>query len=171
MRQGAGVGMAYKRPINEVMREFTAEHPGEVDKLTPEQLAERIGYSLGAVREYFRAQEDARRYQKTQEEEERIRALETGAVTFVTSSGSARVIYYPLLGEAKIISSHIRRRQYPLRYPQEDRGGLLLSSQDTIEIGIYLLGLQPHIRDVLAKKEESRPSIAEEEASLSDDDL
>jgi hypothetical protein len=29
----------------------------------------------------------------------------------------------------------------------------LLSPQDAIEIGIYLLGLQPHIRDVLARRD------------------
>ena len=35
--------------------------------------------------------------------------------------------------------------------------GLLLSPEDAIEIGIYLLGLQPHIREVLARKEKAAP--------------
>ena len=35
----------------------------------------------------------------------------------------------------------------------QEAPSLLLSPQDAIEIGIYLLGLQPHIRDVLARKE------------------
>jgi hypothetical protein len=37
---------------------------------------------------------------------------------------------------------------------------LLLSPQDAIEIGIYLLGLQPHIRDVIARKDKVVPQDA-----------
>ncbi len=161
--------MANKKTFEQAYHEFAVQHPGEADTLTPEQLAERTGYSLGAVRDYFRVQENRRRQRKQEEEEQQIRALEAGAVTFVTSSGAARVIYYPLLGEAKISSNHARNRHYPSN-SWEDRDALLLSSQDTIEIGIYLLGLQPHIRDVLARKEKTALPAVEPDTSLPTDD-
>jgi len=154
--------MAYKRTFEQVYREFAAEHPDVVDTLTMEQLAERTGYSVSAVRDHFRVQESIRSQKKAREEEEQIRALEAGAVTFVTSSGSARVMYYPLLGETRMYSSNLRKREYPSTssWGQREVPSLLFSPQDTIEIGIYLLGLQPHTRDVLTRKEQVSPFAA-----------
>jgi len=51
---------------------------------------------------------------------------------------------------------HAVHRKRPNRWSDPRRWGevsLLLSPQDAIEIGISLLGLQPHIRDVLARRE------------------
>jgi hypothetical protein len=151
--------MASKRTFEQAYRAFAEQHPDEAKTLTPEELAERIGYSVSAVRDYFRRQNEIRHQQKRHEEqqaeEDQIRALETGVVTFVTSSGSARVLYYPLLGEARIYSNSIRKRQYPSYHPygSKEEPSLLFSPEDTIEIGIYLLGLQPHIREVIARRE------------------
>lgn len=152
--------MAYKRPFDDVMREFTAKYPDEVEQITPEQLAERTGYSLAIAREYLdhrtRAKEDAA-----------IRAKESNAVTYVTSSGKANVVYYPLIGEVQITSTHDRRRPNSWSDPRKwGEKSLLLSPQDTIEIGIYLLGLQPHIRDVLARKEQAVPPSLTEEPEI-----
>src|SRR5258708_3952072 len=77
-------------------------------------------------------------------------------ITYVTSSGNARVLYYQLLGEVEISSCHTRNRSVN-SWSRQDDSSLLLSPEDTIEIGIYLLGLQPHIREVLARKEKPVP--------------
>ncbi|HJT59175.1 MAG TPA: hypothetical protein VJ761_21895 [Ktedonobacteraceae bacterium] len=93
--------MGYKRPFDEVMREFAAAYAKELDQLTPEQIAERTGYSLTVVRDYLRRQQSAQR-QREQQQTERLRALEAGVATFVTSSGTTRVVYFPLLALLKI---------------------------------------------------------------------
>ncbi len=154
--------MSYKRPFDDVMREFNEKFPGEVEKLSAEEIAERTGYSVSTVQIYLRQQSDRQFAMKRIKEIEHIRAQESGAVTYVSSSGNARVVYYPLLGEAKIISNYRRKREFSDGYEREfsewrrdwDGGAsILLSPQDAIEIGIYLLGLQPHIRDVLSRKD------------------
>jgi hypothetical protein len=156
--------MGFKKAFSEVMREFAAAYPDEVDQLTAEQLAERTGYSLSIVRDYLRRQEDERRNLLRSEEEQHIREQEVGVVTYITSSGLATVLYYPLLGEIKIISRHRRKRVYSKEAWSGDlpsRPSLLLAPQDGIEIGIYLLGLQPHIRDVLARfGQQNAPMVA-----------
>ena len=147
--------MGHKRPFDEVMREFATEYADELDHLTPEQIAERTGYSLSIVRDYLRRQQTARLQEEQRKEAERIRALEAGATTYIASSGSARVVYFPLLGETRISSRHPKNWDFQTwgrGYSQREEGtSLFLSSQDTLEIGIYLMGLQPHIRDVLAR--------------------
>jgi hypothetical protein len=139
--------MASKKPFYEFMREFIAEYPDEVDQLTAEQLAERTGYSLSSARGYLTSRARSR-------EEDQIRAQEANAVSYVTSSGKATVEYYPLLGDVQITSTYRRKRvkSYYWRDPP-----LLLTPEDTLEIGIYLLGLQPHIREVLARKDKAIP--------------
>lgn len=164
--------MGYKKPFDDALREFKDAHPGEVEHMTPEQLAEQMGYSLSVTRHYYQGIEASKRREKEKEEESRIRASEEGVVTYVTSSGNARVLYYPLLGEAKILSNYERARRYS-RHPGIGLGrgaAILLPAQDTIEIGIYLLGLQPHIRDVVAKKpqlSDDSPSDTEDGTDLS----
>jgi len=153
--------MAYKQHFHDFMREFTENHPDEdIDQLTPEQLSDRTGYSLSRARDYldFLARSKTDAY---------IRAQESGAVTFVTSSGKATVVYYPRLGEVQITSTYTRKR-LPRYY--NEQSPLLLAPQDTLEIGIYLLGLQPHIREVLARKEmpvsQAVPEVEQEDAQL-----
>lgn len=136
--------MSSKRPFDEVMHDFNEEHKNEIDQLTAEQIAERTGYSLGTVRIYLNQQTERRR-------EEQARAQEAGSFTYVTSSGNARVLYYPILGEIEIISNHagkLHRRSWEDNW----KSSLSLTSQDTLEIGIYMIGLQPHIHDVIARK-------------------
>jgi len=145
--------MSYKRPFDDVMREFEAKYPDEVANLTPGQIAERTGYSFSTVDNYFFAQ-SAHQYEleKKAEEEKQIRAKEGEIYTYVTSSGKARVDYYSLLGEAKVTSTYTRMQVSEPRDGQT-KYSTLLSAEDTLEISIYLLGLQPHIRDVLAQKD------------------
>lgn len=143
--------MSNKRPFDEVMDEFTEEHASDIDQLTPEQIATSTGYSVGTVRSYFRQQSERQFDMKRSREEEQIRDQEAGAFTYVTSSGNARVLYYPLLGEVKIISNHARKRDLSREPWQEGRSSLLLTPQDTLEIGIYMIGLQPHIHDVITR--------------------
>lgn len=79
-------------------------------------------------------------------------------VTYVTSSGNVRVVYYPLRGDAKIGCRRFglrTERSFPYG-DWDDEDSVLLAPQDAIEIGIYLLGLQPHIRDVLARKDKTQ---------------
>jgi hypothetical protein len=74
---------------------------------------------------------------------------EPGTYTYITPSGKASVVYYPVTGEAKILSTYGTRET---RYSWQE-SLVMLSAEDTIAIGIYLLGLQPHIREVLARKD------------------
>jgi hypothetical protein len=143
--------MSFKKPFESVMREFREKHPDEIDQLTPEQIAERTGYSLSVVQGYLSRQAE-------NEKEAYIRAQESNAVTYTTSSGKATVVYYPLIGDVQITSRYARRQS---RYGWDGGSSLLLSPQDSIDIGIYLLGLQPHIRDVVARKGE--PVVQEDE--------
>jgi len=145
--------MSFKRPFDDVMREFREKYPDEVDQLRAEQIAERTEYSLSTVREYLSRKAENKK-------EAHIRAKESNAVTYVTSSGKATVVYYPLIGDVKI-TSHYDRRQ-PVQYGWREGHSLLLSPQDSIEIGIYLLGLQPHIRDVIARKDKVVPQDVQE---------
>jgi len=60
-------------------------------------------------------------------------------------------------------------------YERGRHPSLLLSPQDAIEIGIYLLGLQPHIRDVIARKggvvPQDVPSVEYPTPDMDDQDL
>lgn len=143
--------MAFKKPIDEAMRELLAANEEE---LSHEQIAERIGYNLASVQDYFRRQRLA-------EDAAKERASQVGAVTYMTSSGRATVTYYPVLGEIKITSKHQKNGH---GYPVGESPYLNVSAEDTLEIGIYIMGLQPHIREVLAKQPK-RTEITEVEIS------
>jgi hypothetical protein len=87
-----------------------------------------------------------------------------------TLSGNMCVTYNPLLGEVKIMNTGTRKRYGSW---DQEAPSLLLSPQDAIEIGIYLLGLQPHIRDVLARKDtiQDVPSVEYPTPDMVDQDL
>jgi hypothetical protein len=146
--------MAKKKPFSEALLEFVRDHPGVIFTLTPEQLAEHTGYSLAEARDYYQAIAAEKRRRAQQEEEARMHAVEADIVTYIPSSQKVRILYYPQLGEVKIESTYQRKRTYPKKeqgWADRDTNVVLLSPQDSIEIGIYLSGLQPHLRDTHAR--------------------
>jgi len=98
---------------------------------------------------------------KREQEQEPIRTQEPNTFTYGTSSGNVRIIYYSLTGKVEITNSP--KNEF-LQRSYSPKDTFVLAPQDTLEIGIYLLGLQPHIRDVLARKEQPVP-----QAPLEDD--
>ena len=153
--------MSYKRPFDDVMQEFITKHPGDIDKLTAEEIAERTGYSVPTVRDYLRRLPRIQESRKQKQEEEQRRVRQSVAYTYNTSSGTARVIYYPLSAEIRIINPN--QKQFGAWGPETP--SILLSPQDAFEISIYLLGLQPHIRDALARNEKPISSTEEPETA------
>ena len=161
--------MPKKKHFSEALLEFIQSNPGEISTLTPEQLAERTGYSLYEARDYYQGIAAERQRRAAQEEEERMQAAAADVITYIPSSQNVRVLYYPLLGEVKIESTYQRKRKYTRERDAWDERrntpSVLLSPQDSIEIGIYLSGLQPHIRDTQAKRalepEHTEPELPE----------
>lgn len=149
--------MTKKPPFSEALLAFIKANPGAIFTLTPEQLAERTGYTVEETREYYRGIAAEKQRRAAQEEEARMRAMETDIITYIPSSQHVRVLYYPQLGEVKIESTYQRERKYPQEQEEvrwlnrSNTPSILLSPQDSIEIGIYLAGLQPHIRDTQAR--------------------
>src|SRR5467141_3522570 len=82
------------------------------------------------------------------------RTEEAEAYTYMMPSGKARVIYYPLLGETKITSTY-GREHLREAWDLQNNQSILLTPEDTLTLGAYLAGLQPHIREVLARKEQA----------------
>lgn len=161
--------MGKKQPFAEALRTFIQANPGVIFTLTPQQLAERTSYTLAEAKAYYQgiAQEKQRLAQ--QAEEARMQAAEADVLTYVPSSQNAHILYYPRLGEVKITSTYRRKRKYTRAeegWRQErEPDAVLLSPQDSIEIGIYLSGLQPHLREVQARlaaePEPSEPEVPE----------
>ncbi len=147
--------MGKKKPFSEALLEFIRANPGVIFTLTPQQLAERIGSSLGEAEAYYQGVAQEKQRLARQDEEARIQAAEADVLTYIPSSQQVRVLYYPRLGEVKITSTYQRKRKYARAEEgwRQDRGpdAVLLSPQDSSEIGIYLSGLQPHLREVQAR--------------------
>ncbi len=147
--------MAKKKPFSAALLEFVKANPGEIFTLTPEQLAERTGYSIDEAQDYYDGIAAEKRRRAEQEEDARMRASEADVITYIPSSQNVRIMYYPHLGEVKIESTYQRKQKYAQKDERwenkRDTMSVLLSPQDSIEIGIYLSGLQPHIRDTQAK--------------------
>ncbi len=147
--------MTKKQPFSEALLAFIKANPGEIFTLTPEQLAERTGYTLEETREYYQGIAAEKQRRAAQEEEARMHAVEADVITYIPSSQHVRVTYYPQLGEVKIESNYQRERKYTQEevrlFKRQEMASVLLSPQDSIEIGIYLSGLQPHIRDTQAR--------------------
>lgn len=161
--------MSKNKPFTEALLAFIQANPGVIFTLTPEQLAEQIGTSLGEARAYYQGIAQEKRRLAQQAEEARIHEAEAEIITYIPSSQKVHVLYYPQLGEVKMMSTYQRKR----KYPQEEKGwrqdrepdAVLLSPQDSIDIGIYLSGLQPHIRDtqtrLAAEPEPPEPKVPE----------
>ncbi|MGH2496548.1 MAG: hypothetical protein ACRDIV_17760 [Ktedonobacteraceae bacterium] len=159
--------MAKKKPFSEALLELVKANPGEIFTLTPEQLAERTGYSIDEARDYYQGIAAEKRRRAEQEEEVRIRDSEADVITYIPSSQHVRIMYYPHLGEVKIESTYQRKRKYAQKTERwgNEEDSVLLSAQDSIEIGIYLSGLQPHIRDtqarIASKPDPTEPELPE----------
>lgn len=152
--------MSKKKPFSQALLEFVQANPGVIFTLTPEQLAEQTGYTLKEAQEYYRGIAAEKQRLAAEAEKERIGAAEAEVITWMPPSQCVRVLYYPRLGEVRIESTYQRKRKYA--QDDEDEGWdwrkdrqnvdtVLLPPQDSIDLGIYLSGLQPHIRETQAR--------------------
>ena len=74
------------------MSEFRATFPDEIDQLSPEQIAERTGYSAGTVRSYLKQEQINQIRKEKEQEREQRRMQEANAYTYVTPSGNTFVL-------------------------------------------------------------------------------
>lgn len=156
--------MARKRPFSEIMREFSEANADDLAYLTPELIAIQTGYSLSTVKAYLEQERMNRHYLEEQQRqlmlEQTVHEQEADAITYVTSTGLTRLIYYPVLGEIKIESMHPKSLDM-VDQPENPCTVAYLHPQDVIEIGIYLLGLQPHVRETLARRQTPKTEAEE----------
>jgi hypothetical protein len=154
--------MEKKPPFAETLLAFIQAHPGLIATLTPEQLAEQTGYTLSEAKEYYKgvAQEKQRLVEVAADE--RFRQAKAEVITWISASQLIRVLYYPRLGVVRIKSSYQLEGLNPYidhedaarssRWSRDDLlNTVLVQPQDGIDLGIYLSGLQPHIRETQAR--------------------
>lgn len=168
--------MAKKPPFAEALLAFIQAHPGRVVTLTPEQLAEQIGYTLDEAKEYYEGVAQEKQRLAEAAADERFRNAKAEVITWISASQLIRVLYYPHLGVVRIKSAYQREGMYA--YDDEEDGArrtrwgsddnlntVLLPPQDGIDLGIYISGLQPHIREtqarLAAEPEPPEPEVSE----------
>lgn len=155
--------MAKKPPFAETLLAFIQAHPGLIATLTPEQLAEQTGYTLGEAKEYYEEVAREKRRLAKAAADEQFRLAKADVITWISASQLIRVLYYPRLGVVRIKSSYQKEGFFPNDGDDDDRGRssrwsrddymntVLVQPQDGIDLGIYLSGLQPHLRETQAR--------------------
>lgn len=154
--------MAKKPPFAETLLAFIQAHPGLIATLTPEQLAAQTGYTVGEAKEYYKGVAQEKQRLAEAAANERFRLAKTEVITWISASQLLQVLYYPRLGVVRIKSFYQREGLYSdnddddgvrdTRWTRDELlSTILIQPQDGIDLGIYLSGLQPHLRETQAR--------------------